>query len=142
MKWFFMFMVLSISILSADFTRTGELVQDTLTNLEWQDENSTKDDLKSWQEAISYCEDLSLGGKIDWRLPNKNELITIIDYTKNDPAIDVVFQYTASRAYWTSTSLEGYYDYAWVVYFYNGYSYANFKIESDDLYVRCVRDLS
>ncbi len=141
MKWFFIPVILGMSMLSADFTRTGELVQDRLTHLEWQDSNTAKDDIKSWQEAILYCEDLTIEGKTDWRLPDKNELLTIIDYTKSDPAIDATFQYVASKAYWTSTSLEGYYDYAWVVYFYNGYSYANLKVENEELYARCVRDM-
>ena len=35
--------------------------------------------VKSDYPAFSYCEDLSLGGQTDWRLPSRNELHTLID---------------------------------------------------------------
>ncbi len=50
---------------------------DTTTNLCWQDpplEESTM-----WYFAISYCDDLELGGHSDWRLPDINELISLLN---------------------------------------------------------------
>ncbi len=32
----------------------------------------------TWVNAISYCEGLTLGGRSNWRLPNINELKTIV----------------------------------------------------------------
>jgi hypothetical protein len=133
--------VLSLSLAANDMIRTGnDVVVDRSTGLEWQDSNITAEDTRTWEEALAYCETLVLDGKDDWRLPNKNELLTIVDYTREDPASSPVFQHTVSEAYWSSTSIKSYYDYAWVIFFYNGYSYANFKAESDNLYVRCVRE--
>ena len=141
MKWLLMLLIFGLQVLYADLTRLGDVVQDDLAGLEWQDSNISAEETQNWQEAISYCEALELDNKNDWRLPNKNELITIVDYGENTPAISPVFQHTMSNAYWSSTSLKGYYDYAWVIYFFNGYSYANFKVENEELYVRCVRDV-
>ncbi len=58
----------------------------------------------NWSNAISYCEGLTLGGRSDWRLPNINELRSIIDYTFKLPAIDsIAFPNTQSDTYWSST---------------------------------------
>jgi Protein of unknown function (DUF1566) len=36
----------------------------------------------SWQQALAWCEDLTLAGHDDWRLPNAKELPSIVDYTR------------------------------------------------------------
>ena len=141
MKRIFLFLLLGAGCLYADFTKTGDIVQDQLSGLEWQDNDATHDDVKTWEEAVTYCEELNIAGKTDWRLPNKNELLTIVDYTKYDLAIESAFQHAAPLAYWSSTSIKEYHDYAWVVYFLDGASFGYFKIESDNTYVRCVRDM-
>ena len=46
---------------------------------------------------MSYCENLELGGKTSWRLPNVKELQLLVDYTKSpqttsSAAIDPIFQ--------------------------------------------------
>lgn len=53
----------------------------------------------SWENALSYCENLTQTGHSDWRLPNAKELHTIVDYTRspdttNSPAIDALFATT------------------------------------------------
>ncbi len=141
MKRIFLSFLLGMGCLYAGFTKSGDIVQDQLSSLEWQDNNVTEDDVKTWKEAIEYCEELNIDGKTDWRLPSKNELVTIVDYTKYNLAIESTFQHTVPSAYWSSTSIKEYYDYAWVVYFLDGSSFGYFKIESDNTYVRCVRDM-
>lgn len=42
---------------------------------------------KTWTEAIAYCEDLTLAGFTDWRLPDEFELQGIVHYGLNRPAI-------------------------------------------------------
>ena len=38
-------------------------------------------------------------------MPNINELRSIVDYTRHDPAINTsIFQYTSSSMYWSSTT--------------------------------------
>lgn len=59
----------------------------------------------TWANAHTYCNSLSLASKA-WRLPNRNELQGIVDYTKATlPTIDVTaFPNTQSNLYWSSTT--------------------------------------
>jgi hypothetical protein len=65
--------------LNADFIRdnTKLVVNDTKTGLMWQDDavGSTM----TWANAITTCENLTLGGYSDWRLPNIRELKSIVE---------------------------------------------------------------
>jgi len=115
-------------------------VTDTDTGLIWQKE--TAPGTYTWQQALSYCESLALAGHNDWRLPNRNELQSLVDYSKYDPSIDTVyFPNTLSFPYWSSTT---YVDdpypssAAWFVRFLSGYVGADHKVTS--YYVRAVRD--
>ena len=62
---------------------------DTSTGLMWQkrrdDSGSTKfADNQDWDEAVSYCRNLRLGGYSDWRLPTIGELSAIFDRSQPD----------------------------------------------------------
>ncbi len=92
-----------------DFTSNGNgTVTDQATGLTWQ--RSDDGQTRSWGEALSYCEALSLGGEDDWRLPNAKELQSIVDYTQaptvtGTAAIDSIFDISDIESYfWTSTS--------------------------------------
>ncbi len=135
MKQILLIMIGLSALLSADFTKSGNIVTDNTTQLQWQDDaiGNTMD----WQSAIGHCESLPLDGYSDWRLPNINELKSIIDRSKVDQAIADGFDYTSSLHYWSSTTYEGDKGYAWNVYFYGGSVRSHNK--SNDFYVRCVR---
>ncbi|ETR66184.1 MAG: lipoprotein [Candidatus Magnetoglobus multicellularis str. Araruama] len=61
-----------------------ETVTDTCTGLMWQrDEALIK---MTFQDAIEYCENLSMSNYNDWRLPTINELLTIVNHLKHYPA--------------------------------------------------------
>ena len=130
-------LLLSGVLLANDFSRddTNNVVIDNATNLMWQDDVNTT---KTWSEAITYCEDLSLASHEDWRLPNQNELESIVDDTTYNPAIDSTFHNVVSSFYWSSTTYAADSSGAWYVYFYYGYGTADSK--SNTFYVRCVRD--
>ncbi|CAN2040079.1 hypothetical protein GMMP15_1530042 [Candidatus Magnetomoraceae bacterium gMMP-15] len=49
-------------------------VTDTENNLMWQQKNAGK---MRWKQAINYCENLSFAGYDDWRLPTREELVTL-----------------------------------------------------------------
>ncbi len=73
-------------------------ISDKATGLMWQqaDDGVARD----WQTALSYAENLTLGGYSDWRLPNAKELQSIVDYTRcpsvtNSPAINAMFSTTS-----------------------------------------------
>ncbi len=123
----------SVTLL-ADFSRSSEgVVTDSVTNLQWQDDYIK---LANWRDAIAYCNELSLDGG-GWRVPNKNELLSIVDYTKYNPVIDSSFQNTTSGYYWSSTTHANYSSSAWVVGFRNGFS--NYNNKAYNSYVRCAR---
>lgn len=116
---------------------TKEIVTDNITGLMWQDNADASSITKNWGDAKSYCQNLSLGGYSDWRLPSIEELEGIVDFGHSDPAIDPIFQHVASSYYWSSTTHVYYAGYAWGVYFWVGNSLNHLK--SDTYYARCVR---
>jgi len=67
-------------IAAGNFTDNGNgTITDSDTTLMWQKEDD--DTRRTWEQAITYCEGLSLGTYSDWRLPNIKELRTIVDTT-------------------------------------------------------------
>ena len=124
--------------LHSDLSRDSNgTVTDISTNLQWQDDITSVE--KKWSEAIDYCEALSLGGQDDWRLPNRNELISIVDHSKSSPAIkENIFHNIASSNYWSSSSSASNSSNAWRVSFEN--SYVKVSRKTSSYYVRCVRD--
>lgn len=132
-----------------NFTASGDIVTDNITELVWQRNipasypgcTGNSGTLCLHNEAKNYCENLTIGGFDDWRLPTPNELATIIDFGKNSPAADEKFSNpTGSRInFWTSA--ESLYSTAgdpriWLVNFTTG------AVEEGDnhaKYVRCVR---
>ncbi len=128
--------MIGLSLLQADFIKTGDVVKDTVSKLEWQDNEIGSQ--TTWQGAIDRCEELVLDGHNDWRLPNINELKSLIDRSKSNPAIVEGFKNTSSDYYWSSTTYEDTKSSAWVVDFSYG-NVGNYN-KDDNSYVRCVRD--
>lgn len=131
------------SINPPSYTDLGDgTVIDDVTGLMWQQED---DDMRrSWQDAGTYCSDITLGGHADWRLPNFTELVSILKLTQNTgpesiPTIDTVaFPGTGTAGYYWSSSI-GPEDIptAWPVSFRNGF--ANRFRQTSPMWVRCVR---
>ncbi len=116
-------------------------VTDLETGLMWQQD--TAPGTYTWNQALFYCENLTLEGQDDWRLPNRNELQSIIDYSRFTPSIDAVFN-AESTYYWTSTTYIPYDNvlpYAWVVSFDNGLINCCGDKRSPLGYVRAVRNV-
>jgi len=121
-------------------SRHGEIVIDSMTNLQWQDNEAAKTEIMHPSDAIDYCENMDLGEWSDWRLPNKKELLSIVDYSQASPAIDdSVFINIASSdhiSYISSTSLSQAPASPWNVDFMDGNTGLNGFY---NVHVRCVR---
>jgi hypothetical protein len=124
----------------ADMSRNGSIVTDNKTKLMWLDNNDATIIQRDWQGAIDYCESLTLGGYSDWRLPNIRELQSITDRTRNNPAINSIFQAGSSLDnYWSSTSMSGIPSEALCVHFYYGEVDSFDKVNNQNYLLRCVR---
>jgi hypothetical protein len=136
---------------SRSFTDNGDgTVTDNATGLIW--EKLTNDatihnvnNSYTWELAFQKIADLNLmrfAGYDDWRLPNLNELLTLVDYGRFGPAINQVFNnnvnsFTRSSLYWSSTSFRYSPANGWYVDFKEGKVKANGKANFH--YVRAVR---
>ena len=111
----------------------GEKLEEKSTKLQWHDDKDAKA-LKTWHEAILYCEELEVSGGGDWRLANINELKSIIDDSIFNPASkeDIL-----AREYWSSTSYLNNNITAWIINFYTAEISLNAK--SAKKHVRCVK---
>ena len=123
------------------------IIIDELTKLEWSYDYQT--DL-TWKQALAYCESLSYGGYLDWRLPNKNELISLVDFSKTDPASDFpnldIVPYihdihhdmpNHDDFFWTSTTVATLNFAAWNIFFFTGAIDYEYKLAINS--ARCVR---
>ncbi len=92
----------------------------------------------AWEAAIDYALALDFAGFTDWRMPNINELGSIVNWDENNPSIDpVLFPNTVSADYKSSTTDKFSVTRAWVVTFIAGQY--NARLKTDDDYVRFVR---
>ena len=115
-------------------------ITDTSTGLIWQ--QATAPGTYTWPEALAYCEDLDFAGHTDWRLPDRTELQSIVDYSRIDPVIDPLFS-TVASSYWSSTTCALNTSFAWYVIFSDypvvSYGYVDDYNKSYGRYVRAVR---
>lgn len=117
---------------SKDIVVCKDVIHGTLI---WQDGN--EDIKKEWKEAKEYCNNLNYAGYTDWRLPTKTELLSIVDYTRYDPAINKAFKNGKSNWCWSSTPFTKRSSTAWNVNFSNGGTDSGGL--SNSYCVRCVR---
>jgi hypothetical protein len=93
------------------------ITHDAATGLDWQ--TVPFPHRMTWAEADAACTALRLGGHDDWRLPTRAEMLTLVDDTRHNPAIDTeAFPDTPLGWFWTATPYAG--DpcgFAWIVNF-------------------------
>lgn len=150
--------------ITAGFDRNNRLgvVKDDVYKLMWQDsygkdmspliipsieEQNSHDKPMTYAEAVRYCDDLNFAGFDDWRLPTVNELLSITDDTRFNPAINKAFKNVAYKIndkgekiygrYWSSTKYADDSSNAWFVNFRDGDG--DWSDISLRYFVRCVR---
>ena len=135
--------------------------KEPVENMTW---SSKADKKMNWDDAVAYCKNLNEDGHNDWRLPNIDELRTLI---QNHPGTQTggscpISEKAGKLAWnnrtadcdysdginfsklgdtdrlWSSSVVSDYSDNAWDVGFDNGNVYNYSK--SDTYYVRCVRN--
>jgi len=110
-------------------------ITDTVTGLMWQQGTISG---KNWKDALETCKKLDLAGYTDWRLPGKEVLRSIVDYTQYATSLNKdFFPQSSSTAYWTSTTDQQTMSHAWCIHFQYGNDLSRSK---DQLYaLRAVR---
>ncbi|MFO8070297.1 MAG: DUF1566 domain-containing protein [Polyangia bacterium] len=134
-------------------------MEDNVTGLVWQgcvrgqsgDDCSQGEVLSvvTWEEALAYCDELSWGGHRDWRLPDKYELQSTVDYISYPVIDEEAFPETPTYQIWSSSTHildESPAGNAWVLDSTGGLFNKNkYQTDTDDYYfdhisVRCVHD--
>ena len=80
------------------------VVTDSTTGLMWQ---QVPGKATVWKQALYYCEHLVYAGYSDWRLPNRSEILSLINYDKAYPASDFPGIYSSSDVYSSTTTFYG-----------------------------------
>ncbi|HNW82909.1 MAG TPA: DUF1566 domain-containing protein [bacterium] len=120
-------------IFSEETVNDVTVVTDSVTGLQWTKGVFSN---KTWQEALSSCENLEYAGYTDWRLPDINELAGLVDRGKSLRATDFpglsIKDLISSTSYLSDTA------YAWGVELMYGRIDGRFK-DSGSYDVICVR---
>jgi hypothetical protein len=125
---------------SPRFTASGDVVTDNLTGLIWTKNANLQGGAVTWQQALDYANSLTLGGYIDWRLPNVDELESLVNGAQSNTATWLNTQgFTNVQAsdYWSSTTEAPYLDDAWLVSM--RYGWVATDVKSGNYYVWPVR---
>ena len=83
------------------------------TGLAWARNLDLAGGPKPFQEAVKFCQDTVIGNRKGWRLPTKEELITILDTSRSNPALPDGHPFKnwkvvgRTSGYWTGTTYEG-----------------------------------
>jgi hypothetical protein len=104
----------------------GEAILDNQTGLIWARNTAILEKPLPWKEAMKFVEVVQIGGKNGWRLPTRDELISVLDTSKSYPALPEGHPFLkmnnipqggpdSSRDYWTSTECEGDNQCAWMI---------------------------
>lgn len=91
-------------------------------------------DLSKNGDEITGC----FANHCDWRLPNIDELKTIVDHRTRYPSIDAIFGPTRSDAYWSATTQAEDQRFAWGMLFRDGDDALPFH-KAGHFFVRAVR---
>ena len=106
------------------FKEVTGIIHDRLTGLGWYCGDDLNQAPVSWQEsldAVRAANRSRLDGITNWRLPNINELVSLVDCDCHSPALPVNHPFQDIRdGYWSSTTSFFETDWAWVLYMTKG----------------------
>ena len=106
----------------------GAAVLDKQTGLIWAKDYAIFQKVFPWGEAVNSCQNIEIGGQKGWRLPTRDELITLLDTSQALPALPEGHPFTkmnnmenqpqsgdGTSIHWTSTEYNGKSDSTWVI---------------------------
>jgi hypothetical protein len=136
MKSLFLLTALAGTLL---FAETSKL--DEKSGLVWQDNQAIAKTELGYDQAVAYCRDLVLDGFDDWRLPGIKEFYTIIDLSRDRPALKKGFEVRIDERFWTVTPFVDHPEKeAWRISM--TYGEAEPYKKSRSYHVRCVRGVA
>jgi len=106
---------------------SGTILLDKLTGLEWPQDGGTPifatctGGAMTWQGALDYVACLNSNnylGHNDWRLPNINELVSLVDRQQGNISLHLNaqgFSNVKANLYWSSSNIVGFPTFAWNV---------------------------
>lgn len=109
---------------SPRFSRKDGVVMDRLTKLHWLQEADVTSAPVRWAEALAAVHQLNARRFLDiasWRLPNINELESLVDCSRHSPALPADHPFRKLQdIYWSSTTSFFETDWAWALYLNKG----------------------
>lgn len=106
------------------FSAQGDTVSDRLTGLCWRRRADIARGPVTWPEALAAVAELNRSVTVHeerWRLPNINELESLVDGNAHDPALARPHPFAeVSDVYWSSTTSLYEPDWAWALYLDKG----------------------
>jgi hypothetical protein len=108
------------------------VIKDTKTGLQWAQDAGQ---MMTWDQANSYARNLRLGGYSDWRLPNKEELNSLVEYAKSQGFEKWInelfnrkgFKNVEARDYWSATPSADDKERAWLIDMEDGSEFSGYK---------------
>lgn len=126
----------------------GKAVLDRQTGIIWARNINFKQKPVSWEDAVNFCQNFEIDGKSGWRLPTRDEFISILDTSQSHPSFPEGNPFIMSgveqqggagtSSYWTSTESENDKESAWMVSIKNGKVYHSLKLFEEKVWP--VRD--
>jgi hypothetical protein len=103
------------------FQRRDDAVLDRLTGLLWRRAADLTQGPVAWEQALAAVADLARHQGVPWRLPNINELESLVDCSAHSPALPGEAPFSDLReAYWSSTTSTYETDWGWALYLGKG----------------------
>lgn len=109
---------------SERFELAGDSVIDHLTGLRWMKTADLDEGPATWEQALAAAAGMNPPGAppaAGWRLPNINELESLVDLSRHSPALPEGHLFNdLQEGYWSSTSSAFEPDWAWALYLDKG----------------------
>ncbi len=143
MRYLFLCLMLFNFLFSANLKRDSNLkvVIDNQNNLMWVDDVMNVKLRLNHEEAEAYCERLKHAGYANWRLPDIEEYVLIVDKKNEKNYINRAFRFNLPDGYWAiKAHWRTLWFYADYMYFVSGTPYYDSRHKKK--LFRCVRSMN